>query len=56
MDIEHTLGPERISWLVHQTGMSRSELLTRLSRELPRVIDRLAPQPRLPGEEPQRIA
>jgi uncharacterized protein YidB (DUF937 family) len=45
------LGPEKISWLMQQTGMSREELLAGLSRELPRVVDRLTPDGRIPTHE-----
>lgn len=50
-ELEQALGPERISWLVQETGLSREELLAGLSRELPEVVDKLTPEGRLPSEQ-----
>jgi uncharacterized protein YidB (DUF937 family) len=50
-ELEQALGPEKISWLIQQTGMSREELLSGLSRELPRVVDKLTPDGRLPTDQ-----
>ena len=50
-DIEKALGNERIEWLMEQTGMSRSELLGGLSRELPEAVNNMTPDGRLPSEE-----
>ena len=50
-ELEQVLGPEKISWLMQQTGMSREDLLSGLSRELPRVVDKLTPDGRLPNEQ-----
>jgi uncharacterized protein YidB (DUF937 family) len=36
--------------LSNQTGLSREELLARLSRELPDAVDKYTPQDRLPAE------
>ena len=36
--------------LAKQTGLSRNELLARLSRELPDAVDKYTPQGRLPTE------
>jgi len=50
-EIEQALGPEKIVWLMRETGMSREELLAGLSRELPAVVDKLTPEGRLPTEQ-----
>jgi uncharacterized protein YidB (DUF937 family) len=50
-ELEQALGPEKISWLMQQTGMGRDELLTGLSRELPGVVDKLTPDGRIPTHE-----
>lgn len=55
-DLEEALGPDKIAWLMDETGMSREELLAGLSRELPEVVDKLTPDGRLPtGQEARRL-
>ena len=49
-DLETTLGEDTISELTQKTGLSRSELLERLSRTLPEAVNQLTPQGRLPTE------
>src|SRR6185436_18247479 len=44
------LGEDGIRDLMQQTGMERDELLATLSEHLPRVIDHLTPEGRLPTE------
>jgi uncharacterized protein YidB (DUF937 family) len=54
--LETVLGPEKITWLMNETGLSRDELLSGLSRELPQAVDKLTPDGRIPtGEEAARI-
>jgi uncharacterized protein YidB (DUF937 family) len=51
------LGEEGIKDLTQQTGMERDELLATLSEHLPRVIDHLTPEGRVPTEqEASRLA
>jgi len=51
------LGEDAIRDLREQTGMEREELLATLSEHLPRVIDHLTPEGRLPTEqEASRLA
>ena len=50
-ELERALGPEKITWLMDQTGLSREELLAGLSRELPKAVDQLTPDGRLPTEQ-----
>ena len=48
--LEQAIGPEVLDTLSKQTGLSRDELLARLSRELPDAVDKYTPQGRLPTE------
>jgi uncharacterized protein YidB (DUF937 family) len=49
-DLASALGADQIDTLASQSGLSRDELLTGLSRHLPEVIDDLTPEGRLPTE------
>ncbi|CAN7585910.1 YidB family protein [Bosea sp. LjRoot90] len=46
-ELEGAIGPDVIEALVRQTGLSREELLSRLSRRLPEAVDRYTPDGRL---------
>ena len=48
--LEQAIGPDVMETLSKQTGLSKEELLARLSRELPNAVDRYTPQGRLPSE------
>ena len=50
-NLEGALGEDGIRDLMQQTGMEREELLATLSEHLPRVIDHLTPEGRLPTEQ-----
>jgi uncharacterized protein YidB (DUF937 family) len=50
-ELEKSLGPERVGWLMEQTGMSKEELLAGLSQELPDAVDKLTPQGRVPTDQ-----
>ena len=50
-DLSEALGSDQISGLMAQTGLSRDELLAGLSEQLPRVVDHLTPDGRLPTEQ-----
>ena len=55
--LEAALGEDGIRDLLQQTGMDRDELLATLSEHLPRVIDHLTPEGRLPtAQEASRLA
>jgi uncharacterized protein YidB (DUF937 family) len=41
-DLERAIGPQTLDHLAQQTGLGRSEIVSRLSRELPSAIDRYA--------------
>jgi uncharacterized protein YidB (DUF937 family) len=47
-EVERALGPDLIDGLVKQTGLSRADLLSRLSSVLPHVVDKMTPEGRLP--------
>jgi len=49
--LEQAIGPDVLSKLSQQTGLSSEELLSRLTRELPTAVDKLTPEGRLPTEE-----
>lgn len=49
--LEQAIGPDALNALLKQTGLSREELLNRLTRELPAAVDKLTPAGRLPTEE-----
>jgi len=48
--VEQAIGPDVLDDLSKQTGLSREELLARLSRELPSAVDRYTPEGRLPAD------
>ena len=50
-DLEETLGEDTIASLTQQTGLSRTELLQRLSQTLPDAVNHLTPNGRIPDEE-----
>jgi uncharacterized protein YidB (DUF937 family) len=47
-ELERAIGPDVLDTLSQQTGLSRQELLARLSRELPDAVDKYTPEGRLP--------
>jgi uncharacterized protein YidB (DUF937 family) len=47
--LEQAIGPEVLATLTQQTGLSREELLSRLSTTLPEAVDQYTPDGRLPG-------
>jgi uncharacterized protein YidB (DUF937 family) len=49
IQLEEALGSELIDGLVKQTGLSRKELLSRLSRTLPEAVDKMTPDGRIPA-------
>jgi uncharacterized protein YidB (DUF937 family) len=50
-DLEQAIGGDTLDTLARETGMDRSQLLSRLSTELPHTVDRLTPQGRVPTPE-----
>ena len=49
-ELKRAIGPEILDTLSQQTGLSRDELLTKLSRELPDAVDKYTPEGRFPKE------
>ena len=49
--IEQAIGPEVLDTLSQHTGLSREELLSRLTRDLPAAVDKFTPAGRLPTED-----
>ena len=47
--VEQAIGPDVLETLSKQTGLSREEILSRLSRELPNAVDKYTPEGRLPA-------
>jgi len=50
-DLSTVLSDDQITYLMQRTGMSREELLAGLSERLPKVVDELTPDGRLPTQE-----
>jgi uncharacterized protein YidB (DUF937 family) len=50
-ELEDVLGPERIQWLMEQTGLPKEQLLAGLSSELPAAVDKLTPNGKVPTDE-----
>lgn len=50
-ELSQALGPEILDELTAKTGLSRDEILSRLSRDLPTAVDDLTPDGSLPTEE-----
>ncbi|MCS3775725.1 uncharacterized protein YidB (DUF937 family) [Bradyrhizobium centrosematis] len=48
-ELEQAIGPDVLQKLEQQTGLSRQEILVRLSRELPTAVDKYTPDGRLPA-------
>ncbi len=46
--LEQAIGSDVLDNLTKQTGLSREELLSRLSRELPQAVDKYTPEGRIP--------
>jgi uncharacterized protein YidB (DUF937 family) len=46
--LEQAIGPDVLATLSQQTGLSREELLSRLSRDLPHAVDKYTPDGQLP--------
>lgn len=51
VQLEQAIGPDVLNTLSQHTGLSREELLSRLTRELPAAVDKFTPEGRLPTED-----
>jgi uncharacterized protein YidB (DUF937 family) len=47
-EIEKAIGPDVLATLSQQTGLSREEILSRLSKNLPEAVDKYTPEGRIP--------
>jgi uncharacterized protein YidB (DUF937 family) len=47
-DLEEAIGPDILATLVEQTGLSREEIVSRLSRDLPTAVDQFTPEGKIP--------
>ncbi len=52
--LEQAIGPDVLAQLTQKTGLSRDELLARLSKNLPHAVDQYTPQGRLPTQDEYR--
>ncbi|AWB47349.1 hypothetical protein HYN69_01465 [Gemmobacter aquarius] len=50
-ELEQALGHDTLDELAQTTGLSRSEILERLSHNLPQTVDRFTPHGRIPTED-----
>ncbi|MGN6583643.1 MAG: YidB family protein [Rhizobiaceae bacterium] len=50
-DLESAIGPDTLAKLEQQTGLSKDELLQRLSQNLPAAVDQMTPHGRVPTPE-----
>jgi uncharacterized protein YidB (DUF937 family) len=50
-EVEQAVGADNIAELSERTGLSREELLQRLSTTIPHAVDKLTPEGRLPGSD-----
>jgi len=48
--LEQAIGPDVLDTLTRQTGLSREDILSRLSKTLPDAVDKYTPDGRLPSE------
>ena len=48
-ELKQAIGPDVLSALERQTGLSQQELLERLSRELPSAVDKYTPDGQIPS-------
>ena len=55
-ELERAIGNDTLAELSGKTGLSRAELVKRLTVALPETVNRLTPEGRLPSEvEAQRL-
>ena len=56
-DLGKVLTPEQIAFLTERTGLSREELLAGLAEQLPKAVDSLTPEGRVPAaQDMNRVA
>ena len=55
-DVEQAVGSDTLDTLARETGMNRDQLLSRLSTELPQMVDRLTPHGRVPTAQEAAVS
>lgn len=55
-ELAEAIGPDVLDELTAKTGLSREEILARLSKDLPRAVDELTPDGKIPGDDPPTTA
>jgi len=50
-ELSQALGPEVLEDLAARTGLSPSEIVNRLSRDLPKAVDELTPDGKIPADD-----
>lgn len=55
-EMDQALGPDLLDQLAQQTGLSRAELVKRLSQVLPQAVDQMTPEGRLPPRSRESAA
>ena len=51
-EVEAAIDEETLTALSQQTGLSREELIARISRDVPRAVDKMTPNGELPNGQP----
>jgi uncharacterized protein YidB (DUF937 family) len=51
-ELSDALGPEVLADLAERTGLSQQEILSRLSKDLPDIVDELTPEGQVPPTQP----
>jgi uncharacterized protein YidB (DUF937 family) len=55
-DVEQAVGSDTLDTLARETGMSRDQLVSRLSAELPQAVDKLTPHGRVPTAQEAAVS
>lgn len=53
-EVEQAIGADNLDELSRRTGLTRDELLQRLSKAIPETVDRMTPDGRFPSEDEAR--
>src|SRR5262249_22950172 len=48
--VERAIDPETLEELARQTGLSKEDLIERITRDLPEAVDKMTPTAELPSE------
>jgi uncharacterized protein YidB (DUF937 family) len=54
--LSEALGPDVLNELAAKTGLSHQEIVDRLSRDLPKAVDDLTPEGRIPADEDEFLS